>query len=494
MRFQASLQRKGLRFLVGGLLVFGGFFLAVSQSGLQQRQLVVGRASVPAVALNNVLFAPLEYATELGLDVQVSDDWVTLFQGGRVLRYGLDDSLSDAVSQWTNGLTINGLRQRSPAAGRSSGKIYVPVRTLADAVGASFEESGANITINVPQAKLGTVSSDKDTRSDRIVLETDRDVGFGSRLEKDELIVTLRSTTGDATPYQVGGQFVDVFEVKPSGNKLEVRVPLKKEYGYSVFAISSAKGVPARTVIDVGPRFERPKVALESRPALVVLDPGHGGADTGVTVGNLREKDIALSLSRRIAAVLTSQGVTVRFTREQDINPAVSARQELSLKSAVFVSLHVSNLPGTTAKGVQIYYISPDSRSEGILQEGRNALEETKSERDKRLLSRFLSPRASSQRLADRISAQLLALPESTVQVSSVFSHVSLKRAPKAAVLLELGYLSNKEDVTRLTDADQSVETAISVSNGILEYLGRKVVAKPKPATTPGTMPTGAPR
>jgi N-acetylmuramoyl-L-alanine amidase len=464
------------------LAIFAFAWLALGQE-VQTRELSVTGTNQKALIYNGFSFAGLEYAVALGLEVLQTNNAVILKQGGKIIRLAIADGAYEAATQWTNGIEVNGIRAKSPAAGLgSTGKMLIPVRSVAEAVGATFEESGGRIAVGLPQANLGTVSSDKTEKSDRIVLEVDRDVGFSSRVEKNELIVTLRFTTGEPAPYQVGGKFVDIFDIKQNANKLEARIGLKPEFGYQVFAVASAPNIPARVIIDIGPRFTRLTVALNSRPTIVVLDPGHGGNDLGIVAGNLREKDLTLSMAKRIAAILVPRGVAVKYTRDSDKTVTNEERQALSVKAAVFVSLHLSSMPNTSASGAEIFYLSPDAPAEGILDAGRAALENAKTEHEKKLLARFLAPRAASQRLADIISARILSVPEGAARVSSLTNHTALQRAPKAAIVLELGYLSSEPDKLVLQNASESAIRAEAVAHAILEYLGLPVPAK-KPGT-----------
>ena len=490
MRSTWQAPMSGIHFKARGLLVlallFGVAWLGLGQT-IQSRDLTVMGSNQKAFLYNGVAFAGLEFAAALGLETLITNQAVVLKQGGKVLRLALADSAYEGATQWTNGLEVNGIRTKSSAAGMgANGKILIPVRSVAEAVGGSFDDSGGRYLVSLPQANLGTVSSDKTEKSDRIVLEVDKDVGFSSRIEKNVLIVTLRFVSGDAAPYQVGGKFVDIFEVKQNANKLEVRVNLKPDFGYSVFAVAASSGIPARVIIDVGPRFDRLNVALDARPSIVVLDPGHGGSDTGIVAGNLREKEIALSMARRIAAILAPRGVKIKYTRDTDKSISLLERQALSVKADVLISLHLSSMPNTTASGAEIFYLSPDAPAEGILEAGRDALENPKSERDRKLLARFLSPRAASQRLADMISARILSVPNGAARVSGLTSHTALERAPKAAVVLELGYLSSQIDRDLLQNPDESVARAEAVAYAVLEYLGKPVpVKKPDPTGTP---------
>ena len=460
--------------LLAALTVIAGI-TALAQS-VQQKPLEVGGVKLTASLYNGAAYAPaFEFAGALGLDIQTSDNAVTLIQGGRILQLELAGGAYEAATRYTRALQINGVRGAGLAAGRGNGQLLLPVRTVTEAVGASFSDGGGRYIVEPAQAKLLAVKSDKTTRSERLVLEVGRDTGFSSRIERSDLVVYLRYTSGETTDYQVDGQFVKTASVRPSGNKLEVRVPLSAGSGYNIFALpaeaarSGAEAVPARIVIDVGPRFERQPVALEGRVITVVLDAGHGGADAGVTAGALKEKELTLRVARLIGAALKDR-VRVAYTRNDDSNPSAAKRLEASLQADVFVSLHASSLTGSSAKGVQIYYRSPDAPISGIYSGGRELLK-TASQSDKSLLERFISGSAASQALADVVSARILALSDSEAQVLSHDHALMLSAAPKGALQIDLGWLSNAEDVTRLSDPVALRRLSQAIADGLYEYL-----------------------
>ena len=450
--------------------------LTVLAQAVQQKPLEVGGVKLSASLYNGAAYAPaFEFAGALGVDIQTSDNAVTLIQGGRILQLELAGGAYEAATRYTKALQINGVRGTGLAAGRGNGQLLLPVRTVTEALGASFNDSGGRYIVEPVQAKLLAVKSDKTTRSERLVLEVSRDTGFSSRIERSDLGVYLRYTSGETTDYQVDGQYVKTAAVRPSGNKLEVRVPLSTDSGYNIFALpaevarAGTEAVPARIVIDVGPRFERQPVALEARVVTVVLDAGHGGADAGVTAGALKEKDLTLRMARLIGAALGNR-VKVMYTRSDDTDPSLKARLEASLQADVFVSLHASSLTGSSAKGVQIYYRSPDAPVSGIYSGGRELLK-TASQSDKSLLERFISGSVASQALADVVSARILALSDSEAQVLSHDHALSLSAAPKGALQIDLGWLSNAEDVTRLSDPVALRRLAQAIADGLFEYL-----------------------
>jgi N-acetylmuramoyl-L-alanine amidase len=108
---------------------------------------------------------------------------------------------------------------------------------------------------------------------------------------------------------------------------------------------------------------------------VVVLDPAHGGTDTGARgEGGVAEKDIVLKMARTVREQLVIQGYRVILTRKDDSNPSYDDRAAIAnaYRDAIFVSLHVASTgtPGT----VRAYYdqfsteipVQPASASVGI--------------------------------------------------------------------------------------------------------------------------------
>ena len=242
----AGSRARGWMVALGALL---GAFCVVYAQAVQTRPLEVGGVKLTASLYNGAAFAPaFEYAGALGVDIQTSDSAVTLTQGGRVLQLDLADDAYAAATRFTRALQVNGVRQAGLAAGRGGGRLLLPVRTVAEALGANFADSGGRFVVEPPLARLETVKSDKTTRSERLVLELTRDTGFSSRIERDTLVVFLRYTNGDVTDYDVAGQYIKTASVRPSGNKLEVRVPISAESGYNIYALPAQPAASGREV------------------------------------------------------------------------------------------------------------------------------------------------------------------------------------------------------------------------------------------------------
>ncbi len=102
------------------------------------------------------------------------------------------------------------------------------------------------------------------------------------------------------------------------------------------------------------------ELAPVRRYATVVIDAGHGGADTGANHHGVREKDVTLAVARRLRRLLEADGVRVVMTRDADL--AVPLRERGALANAaggdVFVSIHINAMPGgARARGTETYVL-----------------------------------------------------------------------------------------------------------------------------------------
>ncbi len=94
----------------------------------------------------------------------------------------------------------------------------------------------------------------------------------------------------------------------------------------------------------------------------IVLDPGHGGHDTGtVGPGGLREKDLVLDVAQRLGQLIEERmGSEVIFTRSDDTFVPLERRTEIAneAKADLFLSIHANSSPLRSAEGVETYYLN----------------------------------------------------------------------------------------------------------------------------------------
>lgn len=236
---------------------------------------------------------------------------------------------------------------------------------------------------------------------------------------------------------------------------------------------------PQRFVIDLQhapPQGAATPVATGSSappPTVIVLDPGHGGDETGALgPSGAREKDLVLmiahSLERRLEERL---GVRVILTREEDQNLGLDARSAIANQhqAALFISLHLNAAWGGRAKatGAETYFLSlaaSDARAaESAALENRSddgsATISTDPEVDDDLRM-ILWDLAQTHHLGE--SQRFARIVQEELDTTLGLRDRGVKQAPfrvlmgaaMPAVLVELGFISNPEEEARLLDPE----------------------------------------
>ncbi len=203
-----------------------------------------------------------------------------------------------------------------------------------------------------------------------------------------------------------------------------------------------------------------------ARPALVVvLDPGHGGADGGASgPDGLLEKDLALDLARRTRTRLERAGLRVHLTREDDRfvdladRPALAAR----LRADVFVSIHLNASDDPSAAGVETYVLSKPGFPSTNHPTGRPS-------------PRWGADPGNAHDAANAILGFLLQrrmLGEGRARDRGLrhARFLVLRQAPCPAALVECGFLTNAGDARRLADEGARARMADAIALGILDY------------------------
>ena len=196
----------------------------------------------------------------------------------------------------------------------------------------------------------------------------------------------------------------------------------------------------------------------------VVIDPGHGGHDTG-TVGTegTKEKDVALAISRKLRTILTEQGLEVTLTREGDRFVRLEDRTRMAniARADLFISVHCNSLPQKSIRGIETYTLNLASDRFAIRLAARENATSEKGLSDLQFLLADLATRANTEesvRLASRVQAGLvnrLASKERKIRdlgtKEALFYVLLGTKMP--AILVETGFLSNPEEEKRLSTA-----------------------------------------
>jgi len=237
----------------------------------------------------------------------------------------------------------------------------------------------------------------------------------------------------------------------------------------------------------VEPLVAEPSVAVAAvkpggRP-LVMLDPGHGGIDTGALgPDGIEEKKITLAFAAALAAKLTADGrIKVAMTRTTDVFLPLLERVRLAQAAgaSLLLSIHADRISeAARVSGATVYTLSNRASDAEAAREAKrenmaDAAGGLESKQDKGEVADILFDLARREtRAYSNVFARLLVRDWRPVAPLNKNPHRSagfmvLKSPDVPSALLELGYLSNRRDVEHLTNARWRDRTAATVARAI---------------------------
>ncbi len=209
----------------------------------------------------------------------------------------------------------------------------------------------------------------------------------------------------------------------------------------------------------------RPRDIKLSRPVtLVVLDPGHGGKDTGaVSPGKIEEKRAVLDIARRTKRLLDAAGIESRLTRDKDNELTLAQRTAKAREwnADILVSIHLNSAANPNANGAETF-ILPVTGKASTAGNARNTEKADGNRFDKENMLLAFYTQTALVRHAGFYDRGVRRA-----------RYAILKDAPCPAILVECGFLSNPEDEARLAIAEERQKIAEALAQGIMTYISR---------------------
>lgn len=195
------------------------------------------------------------------------------------------------------------------------------------------------------------------------------------------------------------------------------------------------------------PKIEKPKKPKE-KPTIssmkkVVIDAGHGGADSGAIGGGIYEKTINLEIAKKVQEKLAKKDIYVYMTRTKDETLTLEDRVNYSneINPDIFVSIHTNSTVQEDSYGVETHYFKDDSAK----------------------LAQIIHSNFASEKNIKKWDTKDRGV------IKSRFYVINHTEAP--SVLIEIGFISNLEERTKLLKKSRKEDIADSIADGILEYL-----------------------
>jgi N-acetylmuramoyl-L-alanine amidase len=261
------------------------------------------------------------------------------------------------------------------------------------------------------------------------------------------------------------------------------------------FALTAASRAPASTVTAAPPTAPVRTRALprSSAPKVVVIDAGHGGPDRGMigpigTPAWFTEKDVTLSVAKKLATVLRARGFEVLMTRTTDTLIALSDRGRManSNHGDVFISIHC-NAPGSNTaagareRGFETYFLAEaKTEDERRVQDMEN--ESVKFETGANApkgdpLNFIITDMAQNEHLressdlAQTIQQGLIDVHPGPNRGVQQANFAVLRGSYMPAVLVEIGFGSNQSEATYLSDQANQRTLARNIAQSVIAYL-----------------------
>ena len=264
-------------------------------------------------------------------------------------------------------------------------------------------------------------------------------------------------------------KWIGSYYVKADGMMAENEWIYDSNYGGKFYL--QADGVYARNIVTIDGKkhaFQENGLWIGEVPApvnygnyknVVFLDPGHGGRDPGAVYNGLREKDLNMSIYRKLRSELEKLGYTVLTSRDSDVYvDYVTERSEMVNKTDadVFISIHfnATGVPGANRSGVETYIYEPDEdikpRINKVAHDDPTRLSESK-------------------RLADNIHNSVVSVAGANDRGVHGSNYAVLRETVKPAVLIELGYMDSPE-YKKISDDKYQNKLVEGLVKGLLNF------------------------
>ncbi len=238
---------------------------------------------------------------------------------------------------------------------------------------------------------------------------------------------------------------------------------------------------PYRIVVDVASHPPGVQGRSARQIARVVLDPGHGGKDTGaVGPAGTKEKDVTLDVAHRVAPVLAAQGIQVVLTRDDDRFVSLEERTARAngFAADLFVSIHCNASESKGRRGIETYVL--DTTRDEIAARVAARENATTQESSAELASILGGMRMADEAARSTRFAQLLQRASTSAARSRFGDAVDggvhtagfyvLVGARMPSVLFETSYISNATEEQRLASDDYRQLLADAIANAIKAF------------------------
>ncbi len=241
--------------------------------------------------------------------------------------------------------------------------------------------------------------------------------------------------------------------------------------------------LPAYNKVLSSKKVKKKRLYKKRHQKLIILDAGHGGRDIGASHRNIIEKDLTLSMTRKLRDVLKKMGYRVRMTRSTDKTMRLKERTDYAnrYKGNIFISLHVNaapkkRTPNVRYEGITVFYLSTKNIKKRL----------------RKRRTHYKSKKRYSEKAAQQMISQWKSRHSKSLAIKvrkNIFKHLrkyysvndkGIKRqgfwvllaTTMPSILVETGYISHKKDLKRLQNSNYQRRLVEGIAKGVNSYFG----------------------
>ena len=299
-----------------------------------------------------------------------------------------------------------------------------PERVVVDFANMGFTAKTDHISTNAKGIK--SIRSGVTSERARIVVDVENLKSYSVKTSAPRVVVITVEVTGETSAAQSSSSN------KTSGSSSSSF----SEAGKS--AASYASGITKATAADA--------------KKVIMLDAGHGGSDPGA-MGELdgktiNEKDLTLSITYKVKAILEANGYKTSMTRTGDTLPSLAERPEQANSEgcALFISIHINSAEAEAANGTEVYWSQEN-------------------------VDKMPDAKVNGKDFAQYVLDGMLKYMGSTNRGVRQANWAVTRRSDMPAVLAEVGFISNEEELRDMCSDDYQNKVAKGIAEGIINMI-----------------------
>lgn len=306
------------------------------------------------------------------------------------------------------------------------------------------ENNGQTLVIKIPNFIMGVEKKDFGTTGERVLVTTLTGAEYTRQISGDRIEIKLKDVTlGRASKeYRFSGKVIDRVTFAEEKDGITAVI-----YTNGIGGSSTGRSGDGNilSVMVVG----KDQVPVRSKN-LIVIDPGHGGKETGaISESGYMEKMPNLEIALEAGRLLRAKGYQVEFTRTDDSFVSLEERAAMAndLNAAIFVSIHNNSSLNREAAGTETYFYAPADRAHLFIQ---------KDERED---------------LANYVQKELVKRLMRTNRGVKQANFSVLRNTNMPSILCEVVFLSNPEEEMLLKSDSFKKRAAEAIAEGVDQYM-----------------------